>query len=125
MKLEHVAFNVKDPAAISKRPRREHVGLWPAVVIAFVIAAYDGFFGPGTGTFLAIAFTFFMHYDLVTASGNARLANLASNAGSLAVFLINGKVLFPIAFITAVSGIAGNILQLAPFGRSGNYAQTH
>jgi uncharacterized protein len=81
-----------------------------ALAIGAVIGCYDGFFGPGTGTFLAIAFTFFMHYDLVTASGNARLVNLASNAGSLAVFLINGNVLFPIAFITAVSGIAGNIL---------------
>jgi uncharacterized protein len=84
--------------------------IFRAAIIGAIIGCYDGFFGPGTGTFLAIAFAFFMRYDLVTASGNARLANLASNAGSLAVFLINGKALFPLAFITAASGIAGNVL---------------
>ena len=81
-----------------------------SVVIGAGIGCYDGFFGPGTGTFLAIAFYFFLRLDLVTASANARLTNLASNAGSLAVFLYHGKVLFPLAFFTALAGIAGNIL---------------
>jgi uncharacterized membrane protein YfcA len=48
--------------------------------------------------------------DLVSASGNARLTNLASNAGSLTVFLLNGRVLFPLALMTAAGGIAGNLL---------------
>jgi len=75
-----------------------------------LIGCYDGFFGPGTGTFLGIAFHLGLRMDLVSASGNARLTNLASNAGSLVVFLLSGKVLFPLALLTAAGGIAGNTI---------------
>ena len=81
-----------------------------STLIGFVVGAYDGLFGPGTGTFLAIGFYAFLRLNLIEAGGNARLANLASNFGSLVVFLINGKVLFPLALLTAAGGVAGNQL---------------
>jgi len=81
-----------------------------AALVGLTVGFYDGFFGPGTGTFLGIAFHFALRMDLVSASGNARLTNLASNAGSLTVFLLNGRVLFPLALMTAAGGIAGNLL---------------
>ena len=81
-----------------------------ALSIGFFIGVYDGFFGPGTGTFLAIAFSAFLSMDLLQASANARLTNLASNVGSLVVFLWNGQVRFPLALYAAASGIAGNWL---------------
>jgi uncharacterized membrane protein YfcA len=84
--------------------------LWKSLAIGAAIGAYDGFFGPGTGTFLTIAFCTFLGFGLLAASANARLANLASNAGSLAVFLSGGKVLFPLALYAAAAGIAGNML---------------
>jgi hypothetical protein len=59
---------------------------------------------------LALGLATLVGLDLLTASANARLANLASNAGSLAVFLVHGQVLFPLALATAASGIAGNWL---------------
>ena len=61
-------------------------------------------------TAVTIAFAAWLGLDLLTAGGNARLANLASNAGSLAVFLASGAVLFPLALYTAAAGIAGNLL---------------
>jgi len=81
-----------------------------ALALGVVIGTYDGFFGPGTGTFLAVGFHLLTRLDLTTASGNARLANLASNTGSLAVFLLAGKVIFPLALVTAAAGVAGNVL---------------
>jgi hypothetical protein len=81
-----------------------------AAAIGLVVGAWDGFFGPGTGTFLTIAFATWLGLDLLTAAGNARLANLASNAGSLVVFLASGAVLFPLALYAGAAGIAGNLL---------------
>jgi uncharacterized membrane protein YfcA len=79
-----------------------------ALAIGVVVGAWDGFFGPGTGTFLAIGFHVFLRLDLLTASGNARLANLASNVGAVVVFLADGRVVFPLALYAAAAGIAGN-----------------
>ncbi len=81
-----------------------------STVIGTAVGFYDGLFGPGTGAFLTLGFNFFLRMDLVSASGNARLANLASNFGALAVFAFSGNILFPLALFTAAGGIAGNML---------------
>jgi hypothetical protein len=88
----------------------ERVLLGRALAIGLVVGTWDGFFGPGTGTFLTIAFAAWLGLDLLTAAGNARLANLASNAGSLVVFLASGAVVFPLALYAGAAGIAGNLL---------------
>jgi uncharacterized membrane protein YfcA len=89
----------------------ERPGLaWKAVVIGTVIGLYDGLFGPGTGTFLTLAFAIVLGFDLLTAAGCARLANLASNLGAVVVFLADGRVVFPLAVWAAMAGIAGNWL---------------
>jgi len=77
---------------------------------ALIIGFYDGFFGPGTGTFLILIFTVFLRFDLVTANGNAKIINLSSNAGSLITFIANGQVAWQLVIIAAVFGIAGNYL---------------
>ena len=81
-----------------------------AGLAAFIIGFYDGFFGPGTGTFLILIFTVFLRFDLVTANGNAKIINLSSNAGSLITFIINGQVVWQLAIIAAIFGIAGNYI---------------
>jgi uncharacterized membrane protein YfcA len=81
-----------------------------SLLAGFLIGGYDGFFGPGTGTFLTIAFAMLLGFDLLTASANARLVNLASNLGAVVVFLWSGKVLFPLALWASAAGIAGNLL---------------
>ncbi len=81
-----------------------------SALAGFVIGFYDGFFGPGTGTFLVLIYAGLLKYDLITATGNAKFVNLASNLASLVVFIINGKVLFALALPAAVFGIAGNYI---------------
>ncbi len=79
-----------------------------ALGIGLVIGAYDGFFGPGAGTFLMLAFTGLCKFDLLTASGNTKVANSASNLASLVTFALAGKVLWAIGIPAAICGIAGN-----------------
>ncbi len=76
--------------------------------IGLVIGCYDGFFGPGAGTFLMLAFTGLCKFDLLTASGNTKVANSASNLASLVTFALAGKVLWPVGIPAAICGIAGN-----------------
>ena len=71
---------------------------------------YDGFFGPGTGTFLILIFTGLCRFDLLTASGNTKIVNAASNAASLVTYAISGNVLWKVGLPAAVFGIAGNCL---------------
>jgi len=77
-------------------------------IIGFVIGGYDGFFGPGTGTFLILAYTSVLGFDLLTSMGNAKLVNLTSNLASLVVFLIEGKILFAVGIPAALCAIAGH-----------------
>ena len=51
-----------------------------------------------------------MGFSLLSASASARATNLASNAGALAIFLVHGKVIFPLAFAAAGAGMAGNAI---------------
>lgn len=59
---------------------------------AFVIGFYDGFFGPGTGSFLIFAFIATFGFDFLIASANAKVLNFTSNLASLIMFALNGKI---------------------------------
>ncbi len=78
--------------------------------IGLVVGCYDGLIGPGTGTFLILAFTAFLGFDLLKSSGCAKVANLTSNLASMIVFILSGKVLFQLAIPAAVFASAGNYL---------------
>lgn len=78
------------------------------IATAFVIGGYDGFYGPGTGTFLIIAFTVFAKMSVSSANAQAKVINLTSNISSLAVFLLNGQVLFLLGAAGAVCNMLGN-----------------
>lgn len=90
-----------------------------SLMIGLAVGAYDGLIGPGTGTFLILAFTAVLGYDLLLSSGCAKAVNLASNLSSLAVFALNGKVLLPVGLPAAVCAIAGNQLGAALAVRGG------
>jgi uncharacterized protein len=79
-----------------------------SAISGFIIGAYDGFFGPGTGTFLILVFTGLLGLDLTTSSGNAKLVNLASNIAALLTFISGGTVLFTLGIPAAAFGIIGN-----------------
>ncbi|MEJ5258355.1 MAG: TSUP family transporter [Fervidobacterium sp.] len=81
-----------------------------ATAIGFTIGMYDGFFGPGTGTFLIILYVSLLNMDHVSASGTAKVVNLASNIGALVTFIFGNKVLYSIGLPAAAFGIVGNWL---------------
>jgi len=78
--------------------------------ICLLIGFYDGFFGPGTGSFLIIAFYMFIGLGLVKSSATAKVFNLASNIGALVVFILGGKVIYLLGIPLAVANILGNYL---------------
>lgn len=77
---------------------------------SLVIGVYDGFYGPGTGTFLLLAFCYLAKMDVRTASGNVKLVNLSSNVSALITSLTAGKVIVPLGLTAAVFAIAGQYL---------------
>jgi len=79
-------------------------------VIAFALGLYDGFYGPGTGTFLILLLTRFAHMELRRANGITKVINLSSNVASLAVYLINAQVLLPLGVTAGLFSILGNYL---------------
>lgn len=79
-------------------------------LIGFALGMYDGFFGPGTGTFLILAFTALTGFDLLTASGNAKLVNLCSNLAAFAAFAGSGEILWTLGLPGAACSILGHFL---------------
>ncbi|MEU3302341.1 MULTISPECIES: sulfite exporter TauE/SafE family protein [unclassified Streptomyces] len=79
------------------------------VLVGGGIGFYDGLFGPGTGTFLVLALTAVLHLDLVTASATAKIVNVCTNAGALAMFAYQGTVLWQLAAVMAVFNLAGGM----------------
>lgn len=79
-------------------------------IASFFISIYDGFYGPGTGTFLILTFTGICKMDIKTASGNTKLINLSSNIAALITFILHGKVLFLLGGVAALFSIAGNYI---------------
>ena len=110
--LPVVAFIVLNPKIFHDNETRELVldrklyGI--AVASAFVVGVYDGFYGPGTGTFLIIAFTVFAKLDIRTANAQAKVINLTTNITSLVIFLMNGQVNIPLGLAAAACNMAGN-----------------
>ena len=78
------------------------------ILSALVIGVYDGFYGPGTGTFLIIAFTVFAKMAVPAANAQAKVINLTTNITSLAVFLLNGQVVLLLGLAGAACNMAGN-----------------
>ena len=79
-----------------------------SLAIGLVIGCYDGMIGPGTGTFMIMAFTALLHMDMVTASGCSKVGNLASNIAAAASFLIGGKVMWALVVPAAACSMLGN-----------------
>ena len=78
--------------------------------IGLVIGIYDGFFGPGTGSFFVFLFVRLMGYDFLNASASAKLLNTTTNAGALLLFALKGHVWWHYGLLMAVANVAGSIL---------------
>ncbi len=77
------------------------------IPLTFLIGFYDGFFGPGTGSFFVFMLVLVFGYDFVIAAGNGRILNLASNIAALSVFILERKVMFLPGLTMGIAMIAG------------------
>ncbi|MGY4831689.1 TSUP family transporter [Sphaerotilaceae bacterium SBD11-9] len=81
-----------------------------ASAIGGVIGFYDGFFGPGTGSFFVFLFVRLLGYDFLSASASAKLLNTATNSAALVLFAFTGHVWWHIALVMAVANVVGSLL---------------
>jgi uncharacterized protein len=81
-----------------------------SLLISLLIGFYDGFIGPGAGSFLVMAFIGILGYDFLKAGTHAKLINLSTNLGSISLFVLKGSILWSVAIPMAVSNGIGGIL---------------
>jgi uncharacterized membrane protein YfcA len=107
---------------VVRKPVRDedapHPHWWIAAALALAIGAYDGFFGPGTGTFLIVGFVALCGRSLVHASADAKVVNFASNLAAVIVFAYGGFVVWELALPMACGQLLGGVIgaQLAMKG---------
>ncbi|MFU2122791.1 TSUP family transporter [Gallibacterium anatis] len=78
-----------------------------ALAAAFPIGFYDGFFGPGTGSFLCVAFVTLLGFNLSKATAHAKILNFTSNFTSLIFFILGGEVYWTLGFVMMIGGFLG------------------
>ena len=79
-------------------------------IIGLVIGFYDGFFGPGTGSFFVLAFVVILGFEFVQASAYAKIVNCMTNLSALTVFIRQGNYIIGIALLMAIFNITGSII---------------
>ena len=80
------------------------------LLASLIVGAYDGFYGPGTGTFLLLIYCNLAKMDVRTAGGNVKLVNFASNVGAFVTSLRSGQVFLALGLIGAVTSLLGHFL---------------
>lgn len=96
-----------DFGAIGRRRLRSGLVGPVALLIGAVLGFYDGFFGPGAGSFMIFALVGLFGFDFLRASAAAKIVNLATNAAALSYFIPTGSLLWPIAGVMAFFNILG------------------
>ena len=79
------------------------------MMIAILVGVYDGFFGPGTGTFYTLGLTF-IGLPMLQACGTTKFINLASNIAALTTFILNGNIIYKLGIPCVFASIIGNLL---------------
>jgi uncharacterized membrane protein YfcA len=80
-----------------------------AAAIGTAIGFYDGFFGPGTGSFLVFLFVRLLGYDFLNASAAAKLVNSATNFAALMLFVVKGHIWWHFVAVMAVANVLGSL----------------
>ena len=96
---------------LSDADRAARLSLVPGLpLLAVAIGFYDGMFGPGTGSFFTIGLVMLFGFGLIRAAGNTKLLNLASNLAALAIFILAGDVVWPVAAVMAAGQLVGGYI---------------
>jgi uncharacterized membrane protein YfcA len=89
-------------------------------LIGLVVGAYDGFLGPGTGSFFVILLVGVLGYGFLEASAKAKLANLTTNLSAIAVFALHGSVLWGLGLVMGAANLLGGLTGARMAIRQGN-----
>ena len=112
--LPFVAFYVLRNKRMDGEENRKEVSVRTmyiaALAAAFFVGAYDGFYGPGTGTFLILILTGVAGMDIRTAAAQTKVVNLASNVAALVTFLATGNVNYRLGLAAGACSIAGHYI---------------
>lgn len=103
-------FKKKDLGAISNKKISAQTKYFYAIFLAILIGFYDGFLGPGTGSFLVLGLVTFLGFDFLEASAYAKVINCVTNVSALYVFISQGNFIVEIAIVMAVSNVLGSIV---------------
>jgi uncharacterized membrane protein YfcA len=96
---------------LADQARVQRIGpVWFGLTAVPLIAAYDGFFGPGTGSFFMMAFVMLAGYGVLRATAHTKMLNFASNLGSLAVFASTGATWWAVGLAMGVAQVLGACL---------------
>ena len=110
-------YSKKDFGTHSKKDNTFKEQLGYSIAASIIPGFYDGFIGPGTGSFLVLAFITLLGFDFLKASAHAKIVNLSTNLGSILFFAASGKIIFaiaiPMAICNAVGGTLGARLAIA------------
>jgi uncharacterized protein len=102
-------FAFKPGLTDESRTARMRPAVFTATAVP-LIAAYDGFFGPGTGSFFMLGFVLLAGYGILKATAHTKMLNFASNLGSLLVFIPTGATWWALGFAMAAAQIGGAAL---------------
>ena len=112
--LPVVAFYVLRNKDMGARDRADDISRNKVFAIciaaAFFVGGYDGFYGPGTGTFLILILTGAAGLDARSASAQTKVINLSSNIAALVAFIATGNVCYPLGLMAGVCSIAGHYI---------------
>jgi uncharacterized membrane protein YfcA len=95
---------------LSDVDRHARLGRWGLTAVCSGLGFYDGFFGPGTGSFLTTALVALGGLGLLRAIANTKFINFATNVAGLSAMIAGGKVLWLLGLCMAVANVAGNQL---------------
>lgn len=100
----------KDLGLINTFQLKSKTQIATGMFFGFVIGFYDGFFGPGTGSFLLFIFIKFFGMDFVLAGGNTKILNFISNITSLIVFALAGKINYSFGLMAGIFSLMGSVI---------------
>jgi uncharacterized membrane protein YfcA len=103
-------YVVKD-IGLDHRPKHgRRRGIWLGLAVGAALGFYDGFFGPGTGSFLILIFTSLFGFEFLIASGSAKVINCMTNLASVIYFVATREILYSLAIPMAVCNVLGSVV---------------
>lgn len=103
-------FLKKDLGTVQSKTLSENKKMVLGSLLGLLVGFYDGFLGPGTGSFLVLGFVVLLGFEFVSASAYAKIINCATNVSALFVFIRQGNYLLGVAVVMAVGNIAGSLI---------------